>query len=85
MAFADAPGGGRHGGQQRGFGCVGVVAQALAGARTVLLVLPSQKLRENLTQWDGLIDRGATLVNLAKGIDGFDKFPVGPGTVWSTA
>lgn len=44
-------------------------AEALAGAGTVLLVLPSQKLRENLTQWTGLIERNATLVNLAKGIE----------------
>ncbi len=44
-------------------------AEALAGATTVLLVLPSQKLRENLADWTELIEDGATLVNLAKGIE----------------
>ncbi len=44
-------------------------AEALAGATTVLLVLPSQKLRENLADWTDLIADDATLVNLAKGIE----------------
>ena len=44
-------------------------AKALAGATTVLLVLPSQKLRENLVDWTDLIADDATLVNLAKGIE----------------
>src|SRR5689334_7517339 len=44
-------------------------AEALAGATTVLLVLPSQKLRENLTNWTGLIEDRAILVNLSKGIE----------------
>jgi glycerol-3-phosphate dehydrogenase (NAD(P)+) len=44
-------------------------AEALAGATTVLLVLPSQKLRENLANWNELIGDGATLVNLSKGIE----------------
>ncbi|MDO3639155.1 NAD(P)H-dependent glycerol-3-phosphate dehydrogenase [Mycolicibacterium arseniciresistens] len=44
-------------------------AEALAGACTVLLAVPSQRLRENLQQWKGLIGDDATLVSLAKGIE----------------
>ncbi len=44
-------------------------AEALAGARTVLLGVPSQTLRTNLEGWRGDIDPGATLVSLAKGIE----------------
>jgi glycerol-3-phosphate dehydrogenase (NAD(P)+) len=43
--------------------------EALTGATTVLLVLPSQNLRENLANWNDLIEDGATLVNLSKGIE----------------
>ncbi|OBF36013.1 glycerol-3-phosphate dehydrogenase [Mycobacterium sp. ACS1612] len=43
--------------------------EALTGATTVLLVLPSQKLRENLANWTPFIDDRATLVNLSKGIE----------------
>jgi glycerol-3-phosphate dehydrogenase (NAD(P)+) len=44
-------------------------AAALAGVTTVLLAVPSQTLRANLTDWSGLIEPGATLVSLAKGIE----------------
>ena len=44
-------------------------AEALAGACTVLLAVPSQTLRANLEQWKGLIGDDATLVSLAKGIE----------------
>jgi glycerol-3-phosphate dehydrogenase (NAD(P)+) len=42
---------------------------ALDGAATVVLAVPSQSLRHNLTAWRGLIDPGATLVSLAKGVE----------------
>ena len=44
-------------------------AEALDGVRTVLLAVPSQSLRTNLQAWRGHITDGATLVNLAKGIE----------------
>ena len=43
--------------------------QALAGAEVVVLAVPAQTLRRNLTQWVGLIPRGALLVSLMKGIE----------------
>ncbi|CRK58727.1 Glycerol-3-phosphate dehydrogenase [NAD(P)+] [Alloactinosynnema sp. L-07] len=42
---------------------------ALGGARIVVLAVPSQSLRHNLTSWLGLLDREATLVSLAKGVE----------------
>ena len=50
-------------------------AEALDGVTTVLLAVPSQKLRANIEQWTSLIDPGATLVSLAKGIEhvAFDR------------
>jgi glycerol-3-phosphate dehydrogenase (NAD(P)+) len=44
-------------------------AEALNGATTVLLAVPAQTMRTNLEQWTGLITKGATLVNAAKGIE----------------
>jgi glycerol-3-phosphate dehydrogenase (NAD(P)+) len=44
-------------------------ADALDGACTVLLAVPSQTLRTNLTQWKSSIGGDATLVSLAKGIE----------------
>jgi glycerol-3-phosphate dehydrogenase (NAD(P)+) len=44
-------------------------AKALIGVTTVLLAVPSQVMRANVTDWTGLIDRDATLVSLAKGIE----------------
>jgi len=44
-------------------------AAALDGVTTVLLGVPSQTLRTNLDAWRGHIVPGATLVNLAKGIE----------------
>lgn len=43
--------------------------EALDGACTVLLAVPSQTLRTNLGQWTGLIGPDVTLVSLAKGIE----------------
>jgi glycerol-3-phosphate dehydrogenase (NAD(P)+) len=42
---------------------------ALDGARTVVLAVPSQSLRHNLTAWRKLIDPAATLISLAKGVE----------------
>jgi glycerol-3-phosphate dehydrogenase (NAD(P)+) len=44
-------------------------AKALVGVTTVLLAVPSQVMRANLAEWTGLIDRDATLVSLAKGVE----------------
>jgi glycerol-3-phosphate dehydrogenase (NAD(P)+) len=44
-------------------------AAALADACTVLLAMPAQTLRPNLTEWTDLIGEDATLVSLAKGIE----------------
>ena len=44
-------------------------AEALDGACTVLLAVPSQTLRANLTDWRDLIGDDVTLVSLAKGIE----------------
>ncbi|WP_233158188.1 NAD(P)H-dependent glycerol-3-phosphate dehydrogenase [Actinokineospora bangkokensis] len=43
--------------------------RALEGAGTVVLGIPSQTVRHNLTSWRSLIDPGATLVSLAKGVE----------------
>ncbi|MFI6867241.1 NAD(P)H-dependent glycerol-3-phosphate dehydrogenase [Nocardia sp. NPDC050406] len=42
---------------------------ALAGADIVVLAVPSQTLRANLTEWKGDIPADATLLSLAKGIE----------------
>jgi glycerol-3-phosphate dehydrogenase (NAD(P)+) len=42
---------------------------ALDGADVVVLAVPSQTLRANLTAWRELLPRGATLVSLAKGVE----------------
>jgi glycerol-3-phosphate dehydrogenase (NAD(P)+) len=42
---------------------------ALDGAGTVVLAVPSQSLRHNLTAWRNLIDPAATIVSLAKGVE----------------
>jgi glycerol-3-phosphate dehydrogenase (NAD(P)+) len=44
-------------------------AEALAGADTVILAVPSQTLRENLTRWLPLLPPGALFVSLMKGIE----------------
>ena len=44
-------------------------AEALDGACTVLLAVPSQTLRGNLERWKDAIGADATLVSLAKGIE----------------
>lgn len=44
-------------------------AAALDGADLVVLAVPSQTLRENLTNWAHLLDPAATLVSVAKGIE----------------
>lgn len=43
--------------------------EALAGACTVLLAVPSQTLRTNLTNWTAALGDNVTLVSLAKGIE----------------
>jgi glycerol-3-phosphate dehydrogenase (NAD(P)+) len=43
--------------------------EALAGACTVLLAVPSQTLRANLDDWAGSLGDDVTLVSLAKGIE----------------
>lgn len=43
--------------------------RALDGATTVVLAVPSQTLRHNLTAWRSLIKPEATLVSLAKGVE----------------
>ncbi|MGH3264122.1 MAG: 2-dehydropantoate 2-reductase N-terminal domain-containing protein, partial [Trebonia sp.] len=45
------------------------VAAALDGADLVVLSVPAQTLRENLTAWAPLIPGGALLVSLMKGIE----------------
>ncbi|MGH3880014.1 MAG: NAD(P)H-dependent glycerol-3-phosphate dehydrogenase [Actinophytocola sp.] len=42
---------------------------ALDGADAVVLAVPSQSLRHNLTAWRALIDPSATLISLAKGVE----------------
>jgi glycerol-3-phosphate dehydrogenase (NAD(P)+) len=42
---------------------------ALDGASAVVLAVPSQSLRHNLTAWRGLVDPASTLVSLAKGVE----------------
>ncbi len=44
-------------------------AVALAGAHAVVLAVPSQSLRENLTAWRELLPGDAILVSLAKGVE----------------
>ena len=44
-------------------------AKALAGAEFVVLAVPSQKLRENLTEWVPYIPDDAILVSLMKGVE----------------
>jgi glycerol-3-phosphate dehydrogenase (NAD(P)+) len=44
-------------------------AKALTGVTTVLLAIPSQVMRANLSRWTDLIEDDATLVSLAKGIE----------------
>lgn len=43
--------------------------KALAGAEVVVLAVPSQSLRENLTAWRDLVPREAVLVSLMKGVE----------------
>ncbi|GAB3208111.1 NAD(P)H-dependent glycerol-3-phosphate dehydrogenase [Marinactinospora thermotolerans] len=45
------------------------VAQALAGAEFVVIAVPSQTLRANLTEWKRHVEPGAVVVSLMKGIE----------------
>ena len=45
------------------------VAEVLAGASQVYLSVPSQNLRENLTEWGNLIPSDALVVSLMKGVE----------------
>jgi len=42
---------------------------ALDGAEIVAIAIPSQSLRDNLTQWAGLLPSDAVLVSLMKGVE----------------
>lgn len=44
-------------------------AEALSGAGVVVVAVPSQVLRQNLTAWKDCIDREAVLVSLLKGLE----------------
>jgi glycerol-3-phosphate dehydrogenase (NAD(P)+) len=44
-------------------------AEALEDAEIVVLAVPSQSLRENLTEWSPLLPADATLLSLMKGIE----------------
>lgn len=44
-------------------------AEALARAEVVILAVPSQSLRGNLTEWNGLLPAEAPLVSLMKGVE----------------
>jgi glycerol-3-phosphate dehydrogenase (NAD(P)+) len=44
-------------------------ARALTGAGVVVLAVPSQSLRENLTAWRNLLPTDAVLVSLMKGVE----------------
>ncbi|MCA0146505.1 NAD(P)H-dependent glycerol-3-phosphate dehydrogenase [Blastococcus sp. LR1] len=44
-------------------------AEALLDAEIVVLAVPSQSLRDNLTEWRGLLPADATLLSLMKGIE----------------
>ena len=44
-------------------------AQALAGAEYVVLSVPSQSLRENLTEWAPLVPADAVFISLMKGVE----------------
>jgi len=45
------------------------VAAAMAGADLVVLAVPAQTLRQNLTAWSGSLPAGAMLLSLIKGIE----------------
>ena len=44
-------------------------AEALAGAEVVVLAIPSQQLRANLSEWGDSIEPDAVLVSLMKGVE----------------
>ncbi|WP_216209037.1 NAD(P)H-dependent glycerol-3-phosphate dehydrogenase [Amycolatopsis aidingensis] len=44
-------------------------ARALDGADAVVLAVPSQRLRDNLEAWRGLLPRDVPLISLAKGVE----------------
>jgi glycerol-3-phosphate dehydrogenase (NAD(P)+) len=44
-------------------------AKALEGAEVIILAIPAQTLRENLTEWKSLIEPDAIIVTLMKGIE----------------
>ena len=44
-------------------------AEALAGAEYVVLSVPSQSLRENLTEWAPLVPEDAVFISLMKGVE----------------
>lgn len=48
---------------------VSSVEEALAGKELVVCAVPSQSLRENLTQWRDFLPDGVVLLSLAKGVE----------------
>jgi hypothetical protein len=58
---------------------------AYAGLSDVEPLIPLQdELNTRLSDRASRVTMQSFKMYLAKGIDGFDKFPVGPGTIWST-
>jgi glycerol-3-phosphate dehydrogenase (NAD(P)+) len=53
----------------RGLRATTDAAAALDGAQIVVLAVPAQKVRENLSGWTAAVEPGATLVSLMKGIE----------------
>jgi glycerol-3-phosphate dehydrogenase (NAD(P)+) len=49
--------------------CTVDAAEALSGADLVVLAVPAQSLRANLTGWRHLMPRGAGVLSLAKGVE----------------
>ena len=52
-----------------GLTAVSSVEEALAGRELVVCAVPSQSLRENLTQWREFLPADAVLLSLAKGVE----------------
>lgn len=45
------------------------IAEALSGAEQVYIAIPSQSLRDSLSEWNPLIPQEATLISLMKGLE----------------
>jgi glycerol-3-phosphate dehydrogenase (NAD(P)+) len=53
----------------RGISATSVAADALEAADVVVLAVPSQSLRQNLTEWQSLLSGSSLVVSLMKGIE----------------